>query len=117
METSKTLSILMIGENQPSERKRGYEMTKKLRKIFSPRLISLGVTLRADGAIMSFSSSIPASKISWGRIEEISGFSLFLPNNLSRMLILSLFLGAFRFLLDQMPCRKVQSLLRYQDEP
>src|SRR3989344_3864491 len=88
METSKTFSKLMIGENQSSERKRGYEMTKKLRRIFSPRLISFGVTLRAEGAIMSFSSRAPASKISFGKIEEMFGIASFFLNSELKMDIL-----------------------------
>src|SRR3989344_8777137 len=81
IETSKTLSILIMGENHPSWRKRGYEMTKKLRRIFSPKLISLGVTLSADGAIISLSSRAPASKISFGKIEEMFGIVSFFLNS------------------------------------
>jgi hypothetical protein len=34
IEMSSTLSMLMIGANQPVVRKRGYEMTKNVRAIF-----------------------------------------------------------------------------------
>ncbi len=51
----------MIGANQLSFKKRGYEITKKDRTILSPRFNSRGVTLRADGAITSFNSNTPAS--------------------------------------------------------
>ena|SRR3989338_6257546 len=56
-------------------------MTKKLRRIFSPKFISLGETFRAEGAMMSLSSRAPASKISLGKIEEISSrFASFLKS-------------------------------------
>src|ERR1035437_2202860 len=69
METSKTLSRFMIGSNQLSPRYRGYEMTKKVRIIFSPRFNSLGLTLSADGAIISLRSRVFASYISCGNID------------------------------------------------
>src|SRR3989344_3638166 len=59
-------------------------MTKKLLKIFSPKFISRGETFRAEGAMISLSSSAPASKISLGKMEEISAFSSFLPKILSK---------------------------------
>ncbi len=68
---SNTLSRLIIGANQLSFKKRGYEITKKVRAILSPRFISRDFTSTADGASMSFNSSADASYISFGRIGEI----------------------------------------------
>ena len=61
MEMSKTLSRLMTGESQLSVSVDGYEMTKYVRAILSPRLMAFGSILRADGAMMSLSSSAAAS--------------------------------------------------------
>ena len=51
----------MIGANQLSDKNLGYEITKKVLATFSPKFISLGLILRAEGAITSLSSSTPAS--------------------------------------------------------
>jgi hypothetical protein len=64
IEISKILSRLMIGENQPSFRNLGYEITKNVRTILSPRFSDLGVIFKADGAIMSCNSKTPAWYIS-----------------------------------------------------
>ena len=71
MDTSNILSRLMIGENQLSVRKRGYEITKNVLAILSPRLTSLGVIWSADGAMTSWNSSVAALYISDGKIGAI----------------------------------------------
>ncbi len=67
MEISKTLSRLMTGESQLSLSVDGYEMTKYVRAVLSPRLMDLGSIFSALGAMMSLSSSAAASYISSGR--------------------------------------------------
>src|SRR3989344_8261437 len=58
IEISKTLSRLIIGENQLSVKYRGYEIIKNVRAIFSPRFIDFGSILRADGAMISCNSKL-----------------------------------------------------------
>src|ERR1035437_6070218 len=94
METSKALSKLMIGENQLSARNLGYEMTKKVLTILSPRLSSRGETFRAEGAMMSLSSSVLDSYNSCGRAVRTGELS-FLPNMLLKIPMLIIYLNRF----------------------
>src|SRR3989344_2568992 len=75
MEMSMTLSMLMMGANQPVVKKRGYEMTKKVRAIFSPRSSSRELTRNACGAMTSWRSRIPDLYISSGRTGSTLGLS------------------------------------------
>src|ERR1035437_8664749 len=91
METSKALSKLMIGENQLSAKNLGYEMTKNVLTILSPRLSSRGETLRADGAMMSLRSRAAESYSSCGKAVRI-GASVFLPKMLLKIPMLLIYL-------------------------
>ena len=68
METSNILSRFIIGENQLSLKYLGYEITKKVLAILSPRLRDFGVICIAEGAMMSCNSSVAALYISFGKI-------------------------------------------------
>lgn len=87
MEISNILSRLMMGVNQLSDRNRGYEMTKYVLAILSPRLSAFGEIFKADGANMSWSSKVAAWYISAGNTGKISlfGFDFFFPVSKSKI--------------------------------
>src|SRR3989338_8157815 len=67
----------MIGENHESVSTRGYDITKNVRAILSPRFISRGVILSALGAMTSCSSKTPSLYICSGRMEAIGAGIVF----------------------------------------
>src|SRR3970040_2093358 len=83
METWNIMSKFTIGENQLSDKKRGYEITKNVRATLSPKLRARGSILSADGAITSRSSSVAASYTCCGRIgtTSLSSFFFFRKSN------------------------------------
>src|SRR3989344_4215862 len=90
MEILLSLSMLMMGANQPVVRNLGYEMTKNVRAIFSPRSSSREFTRSACGAMTSWRSRIPDLYISSGRTGRTFGDSVSFFLNKSNSAILFL---------------------------
>src|SRR3989338_1854414 len=86
MEMSRTLSMLIIGANHPVVRKRGYEITKKVRAMRSPKSSSRELIRSACGAITSCRSRTPAEYISCGSIgrADVSASDFLLLNRSRR---------------------------------
>src|SRR3989344_6166431 len=95
IEISKTLSRLIIGENQLSVRYLGYEIMKKVRAILSPKFMDFESILSAEGAMTSCSSRLADLYIASGKTAKVEALAspplpvvFFFSNNVSKIPIL-----------------------------
>src|SRR3989338_6130093 len=100
----------MIGENHESVSTRGYDITKNVRAILSPRFISRGVILSALGAMTSCSSKTPSLYICSGRMEAIGAGIVFFGFRKSSSAML--FCGHLRYLQRLFQLARVKELVK-----